>query len=57
MANRPVIKNLPPVFKNTSNKLKGMRKRLEKILSSHEETFRGAKCKGMEGIVAERADS
>jgi ferritin-like metal-binding protein YciE len=31
-------------------------KRLEKILQSHEETTKGPKCKGMEGLIAEGAD-
>jgi ferritin-like metal-binding protein YciE len=30
--------------------------RLEKILSSHQQTTRGPKCKGMEGLLAEGAD-
>ena len=30
--------------------------RLEKILDSHDQTTRGPKCKGMEGLVAEGAD-
>jgi len=30
--------------------------RLEKILSSHKQSTRGAKCKGMEGIIAEGAE-
>ncbi len=30
--------------------------RLEKILKSHEQTTRGPKCKGMEGVVAEGAE-
>jgi len=31
-------------------------KRLEQILQSHEETTKGPKCKGMEGLIAEGAD-
>ena len=31
-------------------------KRLEKILKSHDETTRGPKCKGMEGVIAEGAE-
>jgi ferritin-like metal-binding protein YciE len=31
-------------------------KRLEKILSSHEQTTRGKKCKGIEGVIAEGAE-
>lgn len=30
--------------------------RLEKILSSHDQTTRGPKCKGMEGVIAEGAE-
>ncbi len=31
-------------------------RRLEKILESHDETFRGAKCKGMEGLIKEGSE-
>jgi ferritin-like metal-binding protein YciE len=31
-------------------------KRLEEILKSHDETTKGPKCKGMEGLIAEGAD-
>jgi ferritin-like metal-binding protein YciE len=31
-------------------------RRLEKILKSHDETTKGPKCKGMEGVIAEGAD-
>jgi ferritin-like metal-binding protein YciE len=57
MANRPVIKELAAGFQEHLEQTKGHAQRLEKIFSSHKETFRGAKCKGMEGIVAEGADS
>jgi len=30
--------------------------RLEEILKNHDETFRGAKCKGMEGLIKEGAE-
>lgn len=30
--------------------------RLEKILKRHDETFRGAKCKGMEGLIKEGSE-
>ena len=30
--------------------------RLEEILESHDETFRGAKCKGMEGLIKEGSE-
>ena len=31
-------------------------RRLEEILESHDETFRGAKCKGMEGLIKEGSE-
>ena len=31
-------------------------RRLEEILESHDETFRGAKCKGMEGLLKEGSE-
>jgi ferritin-like metal-binding protein YciE len=64
-AEQQLVKALPKMAKAANNKelaagfqehleqTKGHAQRLEKILSSHKETFRGAKCKGMEGIVAE----
>jgi ferritin-like metal-binding protein YciE len=36
--------------------VKALPQRLEQILSSHQQTARGAKCKGMAGIVAEGAE-
>ena len=38
------------------NQTKEHAARLEKILSSHKQSTRGAKCKGMEGIIAEGAE-
>jgi ferritin-like metal-binding protein YciE len=67
-AEQQLVKALPKMAKAASNKelaagfqehleqTKGHAQRLENILSSHKETFRGAKCKGMEGIVAEGAE-
>lgn len=43
-------------FKEHLEQTKGHAERLEKILSSHSESTRGPKCKGMEGIVAEGAE-
>ena len=63
-----LVKALPKMAKAASNKelasgfqehleqTKGHAQRLEQILSSHHATTRGAKCKGMEGIVAEGAE-
>jgi ferritin-like metal-binding protein YciE len=67
-AERQLLKALPKMAKAASNKglvagfqehleqTKEHAHRLEQILSSHEETPRGPKCKGMEGIVAEGAE-
>jgi ferritin-like metal-binding protein YciE len=38
------------------NQTKEHAARLEKILSNHKQSTRGAKCKGMEGIIAEGAE-
>ena len=38
------------------NQTKEHAARLEKILSSHKQSTRGAKCKGMAGIIAEGAE-
>src|ERR1700756_4995171 len=63
-----LVKALPKMAKAASNKelasgfqehleqTKGHAQRLEQILSSHNATTRGAKRKGMEGIVAEGAE-
>jgi ferritin-like metal-binding protein YciE len=67
-AEQQLIKALPKIAKAAGHKelvagfqehleqTKGHAQRLEQILSSHKQTTRGAKCKGMEGIVAEGAE-
>ena len=67
-AEQQLVKALPKMAKAVSNKelaagfqehleqTKGHAQRLEQILSSHQQTTRGPKCKGMEGIVAEGAE-
>jgi len=67
-AEKQLVKALPKMAKAASNKelaagflehleqTKGHAQRLEQILSSHQQTTRGPKCKGMEGIVAEGAE-
>jgi ferritin-like metal-binding protein YciE len=64
-AEQQLVKTLPKMAKAASNKelaagfqehleqTKGHAQRLEQILSRHKATTRGAKCKGMEGLVAE----
>jgi ferritin-like metal-binding protein YciE len=67
-AEQQLVKALPQMAKAASNKeladgfqehleqTKGHVQRLEQILSSHQQTTRGPKCKGMKGIVAEGAE-
>src|SRR6476661_93921 len=67
-AEQQLVRALPKMAKAASNKelaagfqehlkqTKGHAQRLEQILSSHQQTTRGPKCKGMEGIVAEGAE-
>jgi len=67
-AERQLVKALPKMAKAAANKelaagfqehleqTKGHAQRVEQILSSHQQTTRGPKCKGMEGIVAEGAE-
>jgi len=67
-AEQQLVKALPKMAKAASNKelaagfqehleqTKGHAERLEQILSSHQQSTRGPKCKGMEGIVAEGAE-
>jgi ferritin-like metal-binding protein YciE len=67
-AEQQLVKALPKMAKAAGNKelvagfqehleqTKGHAQRLEQILSSHKQTARGPKCKGMEGIVAEGAE-
>lgn len=64
-AEAQIIKALPKMAKAAANpklirafethlvETKEHAKRLEKILKSHDETTRGPKCKGMEGVVKE----
>ena len=67
-AEQQLVKALPKMAKAARNKelaagfqehleqTKGHAQRLEQILSSHKQTSRGPKCRGMEGIVAEGAE-
>src|ERR1700738_1113353 len=67
-AEQQLVKALPKMAKAASNKelaagfkehleqTKGHAQRLEQILSRHKASTRGAKCKGMEGLVAEGAE-
>ena len=67
-AEQQIVKALPKMAKAASNKelvagfqehleqTKQHAQRLEQILSSHKQTTRGPKCKGMEGVVAEGAE-
>jgi ferritin-like metal-binding protein YciE len=67
-AEQQLVKALPKMAKAATNKelaagfhehleqTRGHAQRLEQILSNHKETFRGAKCKGMEGLVAGGAE-
>jgi len=67
-AEKQLVQALPKMAKAARNQelLAGIQKhlnqtkehavRLEKILSSHKQSTRGAKCKGMEGIIAEGAE-
>src|SRR6266404_7458399 len=67
-AEQQLVKALPKMAKAASNKelaagfqehleqTKGHAQRVEQILSSHQQTTRGPKCKGMEGIVAGGAE-
>ena len=67
-AEQQLVKALPKMAKAAANKelaagfqqhlqqTKEHAQRLQQILSNHEQTIRGPKCKGMEGIVAEGAE-
>ena len=67
-AEKQIIKALPKMAKAATNpelaagfkqhleETKEHAVRLEKILASHDQTTRGPKCKGMEGVVAEGAE-
>jgi ferritin-like metal-binding protein YciE len=53
MANAATSEELAAGFKKHLEETKVHAERLEKILKSHDETTRGPKCKGMEGVIAE----
>ena len=67
-AEQQLVKALPKMAKAASNKelaggfqehpeqTREHAQQLEQILSSHKQTTRGPKCKGMEGLVAEGAE-
>jgi ferritin-like metal-binding protein YciE len=67
-AEQQLVKALPKMAKAAANKelaagfqqhleqTKEHAQRLQQILSNHQQTTRGPKCKGMEGIVAEGAE-
>jgi ferritin-like metal-binding protein YciE len=67
-AEQQIVKALPKMMKAASSKelaagfeehlaqTKEHVQRLEQILSRHEQTARGPKCKGMEGLLAEGAE-
>src|SRR6202795_805493 len=67
-AEQQLVRALPKMAKAASNKelaagfqehleqTKEHAQRLQQILSNHQQTTRGPKCKGMEGIVAEGAE-
>jgi ferritin-like metal-binding protein YciE len=56
MAKAAANEQLAAGFKEHLEQTKEHVQRLEKILSSHAQSTRGPKCKGMEGIVAEGAE-
>jgi ferritin-like metal-binding protein YciE len=56
MAKAASNKELAAGFQEHLEQTKGHAQRVEQILSSHQQTTRGPKCKGMEGIVAEGAE-
>jgi ferritin-like metal-binding protein YciE len=56
MAKAAMNKELAAGFQEHLEQTKGHAQRLEQILSSHKQTSRGPKCKGMEGIVGEGAE-
>ncbi|MEA3148548.1 MAG: hypothetical protein QOI53_4203 [Verrucomicrobiota bacterium] len=67
-AEQQLIKALPKMAKAATNKelsdgfqahleqTKEHAQRLQQILTSHQATLRGSKCKGMEGLIAEGAE-
>jgi ferritin-like metal-binding protein YciE len=56
MAKAAANETLVAGFQEHLEQTKQHAQRLEQILSSHQQTTRGAKCRGMEGIVAEGAE-
>lgn len=56
MAKAATNPDLAAGFKEHLEETKEHAVRLEKILKSHDQTTRGPKCKGMEGVVAEGAE-
>jgi len=56
MAKAARNKELAAGFQEHLEQMKRHTQRLEQILSSHKQTSRGPKCKGMEGIIAEGAE-
>ena len=56
MAKAASNQELAAGFQEHLEQTKGHAQRLEQILSSHKQSTRGPKCKGMEGIVAEGAE-
>jgi ferritin-like metal-binding protein YciE len=56
MAKAAANENLVAGFQEHLEQTKQHAQRLEQILSSHQQTTRGTKCKGMEGILAEGAE-
>ncbi|MGI8437246.1 MAG: ferritin-like domain-containing protein [Chthoniobacterales bacterium] len=56
MAKAATSPKLTDAFKKHLEETKEHVARLEKILKSHDETTRGPKCKGMEGLIKEGAE-
>jgi ferritin-like metal-binding protein YciE len=56
MAKAATSEELAAGFKKHLEETKVHAERLEKILKSHEQTTRGPKCKGMEGVLEEGAE-
>jgi ferritin-like metal-binding protein YciE len=56
MAKAATNKQLAAGFKSHLAQTKEHAKRLERILKSHDESTRGPKCKGMEGLIKEGAE-
>jgi ferritin-like metal-binding protein YciE len=56
MAKAATSEELAAGFETHLEETKVHAERLEKILKSHDESTRGPKCKGMEGVIAEGAE-